>query len=72
MVHPIKPCAGITGSDALLALALECANDVARDANCRVYAKDENEEYVIVKDCSPSKPEGIPDDTREVCYGRRR
>jgi CDP-diacylglycerol pyrophosphatase len=54
---PAKACPVIPDPDALRSLAQDCAKDLASDGNCRAYAKDESEEYVIVRDCSANKPE---------------
>lgn len=57
-VHPpAKACPPNPSPDALRMLAQDCAAGLERDANCRAYAKDETGEYVIVRDCSPKKPE---------------
>ena len=57
MLSPAKACPRIANPDALRALAQDCAKDLAHDANCRAFAKDANEGYVIVRDCSPKKPD---------------
>jgi CDP-diacylglycerol pyrophosphatase len=56
--HLANACSPDLKPDVLWSLAQVCAKDLKGNPDCRAYAKDESEEYVVIKDKAPAKPEG--------------
>src|ERR1700742_3584367 len=46
-------------SSVLLRLAVQCSKDIAAVSDCRSFIENEKQEYIILKDNAPQKPQGF-------------
>jgi CDP-diacylglycerol pyrophosphatase len=56
---PAQPAQPTEKKSVLLRLAVQCSKDIAAVSDCRSFTTNEKQEYIILKDNAPQKPEGF-------------